>query len=78
MELEDMKKQLNEKSSQSDDKKPHSSDWADISPTTLEKIEKTPITDEHRTKISGTAMHSSKSLDESQQEDLQAANCAIS
>jgi len=78
MELEDMKKQLNEKSSQSDDKKPHSSNLADISPTTSEKIEKTPIPDEHRTKIPGTAMHFAKSLDESQQEDLQAANCAIS
>lgn len=78
MELEDMKKQLNEKSSQSDDKKPHSSNWAGISPTTSEKSEKTPIKDEYRTKIPGSAMHSSKSLDESQQEDLQAANCAIS
>jgi len=78
MELEDMKKQLNEKSSQSDDKKPHSSNLADISPTTSEKIEKTPIPDEHGTKIPGTAMHFAKSLDESQQEDLQAANCAIS
>ena len=73
-----MKKQLNEKSSQSDDKKPHSSDWAEISPKTSEKTETISIKDEHKTKIPGTAVHSSKSLDESQQEDLQAANCAIS
>ena len=78
MELEDMKKQLQEKSSRFDDEKPHSFNRPDISPTILEKIEKTSINDDNKTKMSGTAMGSQNSLDESQQEDLQEANCVIS
>jgi len=78
MELEDMKKQLQEKSSRFDDKKPHSFNRPDVGPTILEKIEKTSITDDHKIRMPGTAMGPSNSLDESQQEDLQAANCVIS
>lgn len=78
MELEEMKKQLYEKSSRVDDKKPHSFNRQDIGPTTLEKMEKTSINGNHETKIPGTAMDSSNSLDEPQLEDLQAANCVIS
>ena len=78
MELEDMKKQLQEKSSRFDDKIPHSFNRPDVSPTILEKMEKTSITDGHNTKLPGTAMDPFNSLDESQQEDMQAANCVIS
>lgn len=77
MELEDMKKQLQEKSSRFDDKKPHSFNRPDISPTISEKMEKTSINDDHRTKMPGTVIGSSNSLDESQQ-DVQEANCVIS
>ena len=73
-----MKKQLQEKSSRFDDKKPHSFNQPDITPTISEKMEKTCISDDHKTKMSGTAMGSSNSLDESQQEDIQEANCVIS
>ena len=73
-----MKKQLHEKSSRFDDKKPQSFNRSDITPVALEKMEKTSINDHHRTRTPGTAMDSSNSLDESQQEDLQAANCVIS
>lgn len=78
MELEDMKKQLQEKSSRFDDERPHSFNQPDISPTIFEKMEKTSITDDRKTKMPGTAMDPSNSLGGSQQEDLQAANCVIS
>ena len=78
MELEDMKKQLQEKSSRFDDKKPHSFNRPDISPTISEKMEKTSINDGLKAKMPGTTMGSSNSLDESQQEDIQEANCVIS
>lgn len=77
MELEDMKKQLQEKSSRFDDKKPHSFNRPDISPTISEKMEKTSINDDRRAKMPGTVIGSSNSLDESQQ-DVQEANCVIS
>lgn len=73
-----MKKQLQEKSSRFDEKKPHSFNRPDISPTISEKMEKTSIINGHKTKMPGTAMGSSNSLDESQQEDIQEANCVIS
>ena len=73
-----MKKQLQEKSSRFDDKKPHSFNRPDISPTISEKMEKTSINDGLKAKMPGTTMGSSNSLDESQQEDIQEANCVIS
>ena len=73
-----MKKQLKEKSSRFDEKKPHSFNRPDISPTISEKMEKTSINGGHTTKMSGTTMVSSNSLDESQQEDVQEVNCVIS
>ena len=73
-----MKKQLQQKSSCFDDKRLHSFNRPDITPAIIEKMEKTSITYDHKTKMPATAMDYSNSLDESQQEDLQAANCVIS
>lgn len=74
MELEEMKKKLNEKSSVID-KTPPDSSHQHISPTSQHKGQTISV---NGSRIPGTAMNSSNSLAEPTQEDLQAANCVIS
>lgn len=77
MELEEMKKQLHEKSSRVIDKSPHNFTQQDSNSTSFDK-EKTAMNGGHGSRIPGTAMDSTNSLVEPQLEDLQAANCVIS
>lgn len=78
MELEEMKKQLHEKSSRSIiDNSPSNLTQRESYPTSFDK-DKTSLNGGHGSRIPGAAMNSTNSLVEPQMDDLQAANCVIS
>jgi len=75
-ELEEMKRQLGQKSEVTHKTSPSVNLQDNVSTLTLE--EKSPVNGEYGSRIAGTAVASSDSLIESQVHDMQEANCVIS